>query len=130
MRKFAKPNVIVSKCIGFEACRYNGLIIKSDFVEKLKEYVDFYPVCPEVKICLGIPKDPIRIIELEGKLRLYQPATGLDLTDKMKKFMDEFFDNMNEVDGFILKNIKAVKVYQGFENSGTKSKPVFSEMQF
>lgn len=131
MREFTKPNVIVSKCISFEACRYNGLIIKSDFVEKLKDYVDFYPVCPEVEIGLGIPRDPIRIIELESELRLYQPATGLDLTDKMKKFMDEFFDNMNDVDGFILKNrspscgIKAVNVYQGFKNSRTKSRAGF-----
>ncbi len=131
MRKFVKPRVIVSKCIGFEACRYNGLIIKSDFVEKLKEYVDFYPVCPEVEIGLGIPRDPIRIIELEGKLMLYQPAKGLDITDKMKKFTDDFLSEINDIDGFILKNrspscgIKAVKVYQGFGNSKTKSRAGF-----
>ena len=131
MRKFVKPHVIVSKCIGFEACRYNGLIIKSDFVEKLKDYVDFYPVCPEVEIGLGIPRDPIRIIELKGKLRLYQPATGLDLTDKMKKFILNFLDKIDDIDGFILKNrspscgIKAVKVYQGFGNSRTNSRPGF-----
>ncbi|MEN6293723.1 MAG: DUF523 and DUF1722 domain-containing protein [Methanobacterium sp.] len=131
MRKFVKPRVIVSKCIGFEACRYNGLIIKSDFIEKLKDYVDFYPVCPEVEIGLGIPRDPIRIIELGGELRLYQPATGLDITDKMKKFTQNFLDEIDDIDGFILKNrspscgIKAVKVYQGFKNSRTKSRAGF-----
>ncbi|HEX3012730.1 MAG TPA: DUF523 and DUF1722 domain-containing protein, partial [Methanobacterium sp.] len=131
MRKFVKPSIIISKCIGFEACRYNGLIIKSDFVERLKEYVDFYPVCPEVEIGLGIPRDPIRIIELEGELRLYQPATGLDITDKMKKFTSEFLGKIEDIDGFILKNrspscgIKAVKVYKGFENSRTKSRAGF-----
>ncbi len=131
LRKFVKPRVIVSKCIGFEACRYNGLIIKSDFIEKLKDYVDFYPVCPEVEIGLGIPRDPIRIIELKGELRLYQPATGLDITDKMKKFTQNFLDEIDDIDGFILKNrspscgIKAVKVYQGFGNSRTKSRAGF-----
>ncbi|MGF7118659.1 YbgA family protein [Methanobacterium oryzae] len=131
MREFVKPRVIISKCIGFEACRYNGLIIKSDFVEKLKDFVDFYPICPEVEIGLGVPRDPIRIIELEDELRLYQPSTELDLTEKMKKFIDEFLDNVHDIDGFILKNrspscgIKAVKVYQGFGNSRTKSKPGF-----
>lgn len=131
MRKFVKPKVIISKCIGFEACRYNGLIIKSDFVEKLKDYVDFYPVCPEVEIGLGIPRDPIRIIKIGDELRLYQPASGLDLTEKMEKFIDEFLDKIDDIDGFILKNrspscgIKAVKVYQGFGNSRSKSKPGF-----
>lgn len=131
MRKFVKPRLIVSKCIGFEACRYNGLIIRSEFVEKLKEYADFHPVCPEVEIGLGIPRDPIRIIELEGELRLYQPETGLDITDEMKKFTQNFLGKIDDIDGFILKNrspscgIKAVKVYQGFENSRTKSRAGF-----
>ena len=131
LRKFVKPKLIVSKCIGFEACRYNGLIIKSEFVEKLKDYADFYPVCPEVEIGLGIPRDPIRIIELKGELRLYQPETGRDITDEMKKFTQKFLGKIENIDGFILKNrspscgIKAVKVYQGFENSRTKSRAGF-----
>lgn len=131
LREFVKPRVIVSKCIDFEACRYNGLIIKSDFVEKLKDYVDFYPVCPEVEIGLGIPRDPIRIIELDHRLRLYQPATGIDLTKKMEKFSDKFLDKVDIIEGFILKNrspscgIKAVKVYQGFGDSRAKSRAGF-----
>ena len=131
MREFEKPEVIISKCIGFEACRYNALMIKSDFVEKLKAYVDFYPVCPEVEIGLGIPRDPIRIIELNGELRLYQPATERDVTEKMENFINKFLDGIMDFDGFILKNrspscgIKAVKVYQGYENSRTKSKAGF-----
>ena len=49
----------------------------------------------------------------------------------MKKFMDEYLDKIDDIDGFILKNrspscgIKAVKVYQGFENSRTKSRAGF-----
>ena len=62
MRSFVKPIVIVSKCLGFDHCRFNGLIISSDSVEKLKSHVDFKPVCPEVEIGLGIPRDPVRIV--------------------------------------------------------------------
>jgi len=79
LRTIERPKVVSSKCIEFEACRWNGAIIKSEFVEKLKDYVEFYPVCPEVEIELGIPRDPIRVIELDGKLRLYQPSTERDL---------------------------------------------------
>jgi hypothetical protein len=45
MRVFARPIVVVSKCIEFEPVRYDGLIISSDLVKQLKDYVDFVPVC-------------------------------------------------------------------------------------
>jgi uncharacterized protein YbbK (DUF523 family) len=60
---FAKPKLLVSKCIEFDSCRYNGQKISSDFVKKLKKCVDFNPVCPEVEIGLGVPRNPIRTIE-------------------------------------------------------------------
>jgi uncharacterized protein YbbK (DUF523 family) len=47
MRQFPKPNVVISKCITFEPVRYNAQIISSAFVEKLKPFVNFVPVCPE-----------------------------------------------------------------------------------
>ena len=121
------PKVVISKCIEFEACRWNGLMIKSEFVEKLKNYVNFYPVCPEVEIGLGIPRAPIRVIEIKGQLKLYQPSTEEDLTEKMEIFSADFLNNIN-VDGFLLKNkspscgIKAVRVYQGYGESRTKNK--------
>ncbi len=127
MRIFEKPKVVISKCIEFDACRWNGLMIKSEFVEKLKNYVDFYPVCPEVSIGLGIPRDPIRVIEIKDELRLYQPSTEKDLTRKMENFSEEFLENV-DVDGFLLKNkspscgIKAVRVYQGYGPGRAKNK--------
>lgn len=29
----SKPRIVVSKCLGFANCRYNGDVIKDDFVE-------------------------------------------------------------------------------------------------
>lgn len=119
MREFARPNVIVSKCLGFAHCRYNALTISDDFVEKLKPYVDFRPVCPEVEIGLGIPREPIRIVAADDELRLIQPATDTDVTDKMTEFTDSFLDSAGDADGFMLKTRspscgpKDVKVYPG-----------------
>jgi len=123
MREFPKPNVVVSKCITFEPVRYNAQIIASEFVEKLKPYVNFIPVCPEVEIGLGVPRDPIRIVIVKGERRLMQPATGLDFTEKMEHFADSFLKSLDEVDGFILKRgspssgFKNVKIYPRIEKS-------------
>ena len=38
-------------------------MIKSSIVEKLREYAEFLPVCPEVDIGLGVPRDPVRVVD-------------------------------------------------------------------
>lgn len=125
MRKFEKPRIVSSKCIEFESCRYNGLIIKSNMVKNLKKHAEFYPVCPEVEIGLGIPRDPVRIVGKEGKPQMIQPTTGKNLTKKMNEFSNSFLKHLDDVDGFILKNrspscgIKNVKRYYGIKNTGS-----------
>ncbi len=126
MRKFARPRIVSSKCIEFEPCRYNGLIIRSSIVENLKKCAEFYPVCPEVEIGLGIPRDPVRVVEAEGKMELFQPATEKIFTKKMQDFSESFLNSLYDVDGFILKNrspscgVKNIKVYYGFKNPGSR----------
>lgn len=135
MKEFPKPVVVVSKCITFKPVRWDGQIIADEFVEKLKPYVNFVPVCPEVGIGLGVPRDPIRIVLVDGEKRLLQPATGLDFTDKMKEFSESFLDSLDVVDGFILKSgspssgFKNVKVYPSVEKvaSTGKSSGFFGE---
>jgi uncharacterized protein YbbK (DUF523 family) len=98
------PILVVSKCLEFDHCRWDGQIITSNFVRALIPYVEFIPVCPEVEIGLGIPRKPVRLILRNGEIRLFQPSTERDLTEQMVKFIDSFLGTLPEVDGFILKN--------------------------
>lgn len=123
-----KPRVVISRCIEFYNCRYNGQIIRNEFVKKLKSFVEFIPICPEFEIGLGIPRDPIRIIEKENKRLLIQPSTDKDVTKKMDVFSDKFLGNLKDIDGFILKSqspscgIKDVKIYPKSKDSAPKSR--------
>lgn len=118
-----QPVVVVSKCLGFARCRYNGISIDDDFVSHLKPYVQYRPVCPEVEIGLGVPRDPIRIVRKKNTDRLMQPATGRDHTDKMVDFSASFLGSLTGVDGFILKSrspscgIKDVKIFATTDKS-------------
>ena len=103
LRQFPRPRVVVSRCITFEAVRYDGSIIPSEIVGRMKPFVEFIPVCPEVGIGLPVPRDPIRIVRTGVVDRLVQPATGRDLTEEMERFAREFLDGLPPVDGFILK---------------------------
>ena len=121
MNEFPKPIIVISKCLGFEKCRYDGSIINDHFVKQLSDYVQFVPVCPEKEIGLGVPRDPVRIVQEEGQKRLFQPATGKDVTQNMKTYISNFLDNLEHADGFILKHrspscgLNSVKIYYGFE---------------
>ena len=101
-RKFTKPTVVISKCLEFEACRYNGLKISFDPLTLMIPHIDFVPICPEVEIGLGTPRDPIRIVKKKN-ITLVQPSTNKKLTLDMNQFSNLFLDNLETVDGFILK---------------------------
>jgi uncharacterized protein YbgA (DUF1722 family)/uncharacterized protein YbbK (DUF523 family) len=117
MRTFRRPVIVVSKCLGFAACRWNGLTIADSFVEQLRAHVEFLPVCPEVEIGLGVPREPVRVVAAGGSMKLLQPSTGLDCTERMQGFARGFLEALPEVDGFFLKSrspscgIKDVKLY-------------------
>lgn len=90
--------------------------------------VDFIPVCPEVELGLGVPRDPIRVVRREGEDRLVQPGTHLDLTREAKEFAEGFLDSLPEVEGFLLKSgspscgLEDVKVYPKEERSALVDK--------
>jgi uncharacterized protein YbgA (DUF1722 family)/uncharacterized protein YbbK (DUF523 family) len=120
--KFTKPTIVVSKCLGFDHCRYNGAIINDPNVNNLKNEVNFITVCPEVEIGLGVPRNPIRITLQNNAKVLYQPATGKYYTDRMNDFTIRFLDSLPEVDGFILKHkspscaLYDAKIYQSTDS--------------
>lgn len=123
MRAFARPKVVVSKCLEFGACRYNGDRITDATVARLNDFVDFYPICPEIEIGLGTPREVIRLV-VDGECsKLVQPKYNRDLTENMISFSNDFLQNLIEVDGFLLKSrsptcgITDAKIYAKIDNS-------------
>jgi len=117
MRVFPRPRIVVSKCVEHESVRWNGQIIRNEFVNNLKNFVDFIPVCPEVGVGLGVPRATLRLVQVNDDIRLMQPDTGTDFTDKMKNFGEKFLSSLPKVDGFIMmgrspsSGLKGVKLY-------------------
>ena len=123
-----RPIVVVSECLGFGAVRYNGQLLRSRFVEALREHVEFIRTCPEVGIGLGVPRDPVRLVDDDGRPRLVQPDTDRDVTQEMETFSQEFLSSVGPVDGFILKGrsptcgVFDARVYSGQENAPVSGK--------
>lgn len=133
---FARPVLVVSRCLGFEACRFDGAMLGDAFIRSLDPFVEFRPVCPEADIGLGTPRDPIRLVEGKGSaVRLIQPASLRDLTQEMTEYSARWLGDLSAVDGFLLKSrspscaIRDAKVYAKPEPSpGRSTRPgLFAE---
>ena len=134
-QEFSKPNIVISKCIEHGHCRYDGSQINDKFVKRIESYVNFIPVCPEMEIGLGVPRNAIRIIRSEKGERLIDSKSGYDVTDKMDAFIPNYLDSIKamRIHGFILKSrspscgIKDVKLYKthGKSPSIGKTKGLF-----
>lgn len=104
MRRFPRPRIVVSACLELENTRYDGRVVPCPIMKELTPFVDFIKVCPECAIGLGVPRDPLRIVNMGGRERLIQPRTGLDLTDQIDAFTVRFIASLPSVDGFLFKS--------------------------
>lgn len=119
-RSELRPVVLLSRCIEHEACRYDGSMISSPFVKQIKDAVDFITVCPEMAIGLPVPREAIRIIDIDDKEALVYSRTGTDVTNAMSSFATDYLEKLSKetLHGAILKSrspscgIKDVKIYK------------------
>ncbi len=122
MSEAVQPIVVVSRCLDLEACRYNGQVIPNAFIRRLAAHVTLIPVCPEVEIGLGVPREPIRLVRQGDDVRAIQAATGRDVTERLVGFAERFVKTLPEVDGFVLKSrspscgIRDAKVFSSVES--------------
>jgi uncharacterized protein YbbK (DUF523 family) len=94
----------VSRCLGYEACRYNGEMVEVEWRSELDNVAEVITVCPEVLAGLGIPRTSINLYRKDGKVHIIQEETGTDFTDKLKSVSEDFLSTIGEVNGFILKS--------------------------
>ncbi|OPZ57790.1 MAG: hypothetical protein BWY87_01575 [Deltaproteobacteria bacterium ADurb.Bin510] len=110
----------VSACLLGQKVRYDGgHKLDHYIVDVLGRFVDFVPVCPEVEIGLGIPREPLRLVGEPNAARLVTSRSGLDHTATMRAWAAKRLNELEAEDlcGFIFKSgspssgMARVKVY-------------------
>jgi len=118
MRRFPKPRVVVSKCLGLGNCRFDGEEIKEKFIAKLNRRAIVIPFCPEEAAGLVGQRESIRLELVGDQRRFVQARAGADHTEPLTQACTNFLDSLEPVDGFILKSrcatcgFKDVAVFQ------------------
>ena len=96
----------ISSCLLGEKVRYDGGHKRDPYlVETLGQYVEWFPVCPEVELGLGTPRQSLRLVRIEEAVRMIMAKTGQDHTDDMHSFAARRVRELEEENlcGYILK---------------------------
>lgn len=85
--------VVVSACLLGENCKYNGGNNFSDTVAEFVKGREVIPVCPERLAGLGIPREPIEIVD--GVVR-HKDGTSVD--DALRKAVEQILAHLEDQD--------------------------------
>jgi uncharacterized protein YbgA (DUF1722 family)/uncharacterized protein YbbK (DUF523 family) len=110
----------VSACLLGDQVRFDGGHKRDRFVtDVLARHVEWVPVCPEVEMGLGTPREPMRLVRVGTGIRMMTTRTGIDHTEGMLTWARGRLRALEGEDlcGYILKSkspscgMERVKVY-------------------
>ena len=112
----------ISSCLLGQEVRFDGGHKRDQFLTTiLGPQVEFVPVCPEVEMGLGTPRETLRLVRAETRLRMVTTRSGIDHTDGMQAWAAGRLDELASADlcGYVLKKdspscgMERVKTYGG-----------------
>ncbi len=119
----SKPiRIGISKCLLGERVRFDGGHKHDRFLtDTLGEYFEWVPVCPEVEIGMGTPREPIHLIQVHGDIRLVGIRSETDHTDAMRSYARRRLEELagEDLSGYVLKKdspscgLERVRVHHG-----------------
>lgn len=118
----SRIRVGISSCLLGEKVRFDGGHKRDPYlVETLGRWFEWVPVCPEIDIGLGAPRESLRLVGKPGHPKLVAPASGSDHTDAMESYAKRKVKELAEagLHGYILKKdsptcgLFRVRVYPG-----------------
>jgi len=110
----------VSTCLLGRHVRYDGGHKEDAFVTgPLARFVAYVPVCPEVELGMGTPRESVRLVRLGDGVRMVGHRSGTDHTDAMRRWAERRVRELEGEDlcGYVLKKdspscgMERVKVY-------------------
>ena len=110
----------ISACLLGDEVRYDGGHKRDPFLTTvLGPLVEWVKVCPEVEVGMGTPREPIRLVDDHGVIRLLTVKTGIDHTASMTAYSAKRATALAAEDlcGYVLKKdspscgLERVRVY-------------------
>ncbi|MGF1644481.1 MAG: YbgA family protein [Thiotrichales bacterium] len=114
-----KPLLGISSCLIGAEVRFDGQHKRDAYIAStLSQFFDFVPICPEVAIGLGIPRQPIRLVRIGEAVRVRGVRTPeLDVGDALRDYAVSMAARLTDLSGYIVKarspscGMERLKVY-------------------
>ncbi len=96
----------MSACLLGDAVRHDGGHKRNAFLVALEPFVEWIKVCPEVECGMGTPREPIRLVDRGGRIRLLGVKSDVDHTIAMTSFAERRVAELEKEDlcGYVLKS--------------------------
>lgn len=96
----------ISACLLGEEVRFDGGHKRDRFLtDTFGQFVDWVAVCPEVEAGFGTPREAMRLVDDDGRLRLVTVKTGVDLTATLVRYSERRARELESerLHGYVLK---------------------------
>lgn len=106
MNQDGKIRLGISQCLLGDRVRYDGGHKRDAFLaDTLSRFVEWVPVCPEVEVGLGTPRDRMQLEGSAASPHLITLTTRVDLTSAMTRFAERRVREMEALDlcGYVFK---------------------------
>lgn len=119
----AKISIGISSCLTGQRVRYDGdHQLTHAVIDCLAPHFSFKPFCPEMSIGLGVPREPITLIDTPKGIRCIDAKTrSIDVTDLLRNEINIQAEWLAGISGYIFKKkspscgLTEVKLFRGKE---------------
>jgi uncharacterized protein YbgA (DUF1722 family)/uncharacterized protein YbbK (DUF523 family) len=104
LNETTRPRLAVSACLLGQKVRFDGGHKQSRLVKDvLGSVCDLVPLCPEVGIGMGTPRQPIRLVKMAGGDVAAKGSRepDLDVTEPLSNYLDQVEHDVQGVNGYI-----------------------------
>ena len=110
----------ISSCLLGQKVRFDGGHKRDAFlVDTFGTFVEWVPVCPEVELGLGTPREALRLVRKGDEIRMVNTRSGRDISTEMRQWAQARVDALagERLCGYVLKKdspscgMERVKIY-------------------
>ena len=98
-----RARVLISACLLGEPVRYDGGDKRSEACLALGRALELVSLCPEVELGMGVPREPIDLRAVEGRLRLLG-RSGRDWSPAFREWAQARLEGLGPIHGALLKS--------------------------